>query len=43
MESTSINQHSYPDEAVESNSNPFDKLREECGVVAVHGHPDAAR
>ena len=20
-----------------------DKLREECGVVAVHGHPDAAR
>jgi len=21
----------------------FDKLREECGVVAVHGHPDAAR
>ncbi|HEX3942229.1 MAG TPA: amidophosphoribosyltransferase [Acidobacteriaceae bacterium] len=22
---------------------PFDKLREECGVVAIHGHPDAAR
>ncbi len=21
---------------------PFDKLREECGVVAIHGHPDAA-
>ena len=21
----------------------LDKLREECGVVAVHGHPDAAR
>jgi len=21
----------------------FDKLSEECGVVAVHGHPDAAR
>jgi amidophosphoribosyltransferase len=21
----------------------FDKLREECGVVAIHGHPDAAR
>src|SRR6204780_4031501 len=20
-----------------------DKLREECGVVAIHGHPDAAR
>lgn len=22
---------------------PFDKLREECGVVAIHDHPDAAR
>jgi amidophosphoribosyltransferase len=22
---------------------PFDKLREECGVVAIHGHPEAAR
>jgi amidophosphoribosyltransferase len=22
---------------------PFDKLREECGVIALHGHPDAAR
>ena len=21
----------------------WDKLREECGVVAVHGHPEAAR
>ncbi|HEY0795703.1 MAG TPA: amidophosphoribosyltransferase [Acidisarcina sp.] len=21
----------------------YDKLREECGVVAIHGHPDAAR
>ena len=21
----------------------FDKLREECGVVAIHGHPEAAR
>jgi amidophosphoribosyltransferase len=21
----------------------FDKLREECGVMAIHGHPDAAR
>ena len=43
MESTSIDQHSYPDETAESDSTPFDKLREECGVVAVHGHPDAAR
>jgi amidophosphoribosyltransferase len=23
--------------------SPYDKLREECGVVAIHGHPDAAR
>ncbi len=22
---------------------PFDKLREECGIVAIHNHPDAAR
>src|SRR6201996_2527930 len=22
---------------------PLDKLREECGVVAIYGHPDAAR
>jgi hypothetical protein len=22
---------------------PFDKLREECGVMAVYGHDDAAR
>jgi amidophosphoribosyltransferase len=21
----------------------FDKLREECGVIAIHGHPEAAR
>jgi amidophosphoribosyltransferase len=26
-----------------SSSPVFDKLREECGVVAIHGHPDAAR
>jgi amidophosphoribosyltransferase len=24
-------------------ATPFDKLREECGVMAVYGHPDAAR
>ncbi len=28
----------WPDEDV-----PFDKLREECGVVAIYNHPDAAR
>jgi amidophosphoribosyltransferase len=27
----------------EDDSTPFDKLREECGVMAVYGHPDAAR
>ena len=43
MEGTSISQHSYPDETAESGSHPLDKLREECGVVAVHGHPDASR
>ena len=24
-------------------TTPFDKLREECGIMAVYGHPDAAR
>jgi len=27
----------------EDDKNPFDKLREECGVMAVYNHPDAAR
>ncbi len=27
----------------DQNFLPFDKLREECGVVAIHNHPDAAR
>src|ERR1017187_9730696 len=27
----------------DEDSTPFDKLREECGVMAVYGHPDAAR
>lgn len=27
----------------DSDKVPFDKLREECGVVAIHNHPDAAR
>jgi amidophosphoribosyltransferase len=32
------------DEIVLNDENvPFDKLREECGVVAIHNHPDAAR
>src|ERR1700722_2583255 len=24
-------------------NTPFDKLREECGVMAIYNHPDAAR
>ncbi len=43
MESTTINQHLRQDDLEDSGSIPFDKLREECGVVAIHGHPDAAR
>src|ERR1700744_4502271 len=27
----------------EEDGTPFDKLREECGVMAVYNHPDAAR
>ena len=30
-------------EGEEQDSTPFDKLREECGVMAVYGHPEAAR
>ena len=26
-----------------ADARPDDKLHEECGVVAIHGHPDAAR
>jgi len=27
----------------EEDATPFDKLHEECGVMAIYGHPDAAR
>jgi amidophosphoribosyltransferase len=30
-------------QALTGSSASADKLREECGVVAIHGHPDAAR
>jgi amidophosphoribosyltransferase len=30
-------------QAEDEDGTPFDKLREECGVMAVYGHPDAAR
>src|ERR1700728_3560501 len=29
--------------ADDDDATPFDKLREECGVMAVYGHADAAR
>ena len=28
---------------MQDDSTPFDKLREECGIMAVYAHPDAAR
>ncbi len=31
------------DEMEENDETPFDKLREECGVMAVYNHADAAR
>ena len=30
-------------ENLQDDATPFDKLREECGVMAVYNHPDAAR
>ena len=31
------------EDVAEEDGMPFDKLREECGVMAVYNHPDAAR
>src|SRR5947209_10156466 len=31
------------DDVEDDDATPFDKLREECGVMAVYNHPDAAR
>src|SRR5664279_1462872 len=33
----------FDDDREDMSDLHFDKLREECGVVAIHGHPDAAR
>jgi amidophosphoribosyltransferase len=33
----------FDDDQEDMSDLHFDKLREECGVVAIHGHPDAAR
>ena len=33
----------FPIPSDDQDATPFDKLREECGVMAVYGHPDAAR
>ena len=32
-----------PDLDLDDDETPFDKLKEECGVMAVYNHPDAAR
>ncbi len=37
------NSKSMTDDAFSGDDLPFDKLREECGIVAIHNHPDAAR
>jgi amidophosphoribosyltransferase len=33
----------FDDDQEDMSDLHFDKLREECGVVAIHGHPEAAR
>src|SRR5271170_6502717 len=38
-----LQNHPVEDLDEEEDGTPFDKLREECGVMAVYGHPDAAR
>jgi len=35
--------HSFEPEEMLEDETPFDKLREECGIMAVYGHPEAAR
>ena len=40
MNSTLLNTSDFLED---DDSTPFDKLREECGVMAVYNHPDAAR
>src|SRR6266700_7874609 len=36
-------QNNPVEEMEEDDVTPFDKLREECGVMAIYNHPDAAR
>ena len=36
-------QNNPVDEMDEDDATPFDKLREECGVMAIYNHADAAR
>jgi amidophosphoribosyltransferase len=40
---TAATRSKYGPEGAARRERSTDKLREECGVVAVHGHPDAAR
>ena len=42
-DSAPMNPMADPKPMADPNLLPFDKLREECGVVAIHNHPDAAR
>ena len=32
-----------PQDELQEDLTPFDKLREECGVMAIYNHADAAR
>jgi amidophosphoribosyltransferase len=41
--SEAVRLHSAPRQRTAAVDKADDKLREECGVVAIHGHPDAAR
>ena len=45
MDADSAPMNPMPDSKPMADPNllPSDKLREECGVVAIHNHPDAAR
>ena len=43
MDTSLALQNNPVEEMDEDDATPFDKLREECGVMAIYNHPDAAR
>ncbi|HEY5255768.1 MAG TPA: amidophosphoribosyltransferase, partial [Acidobacteriaceae bacterium] len=43
MDTSLALQNNPVEEIDEEDGTPFDKLREECGVMAIYNHPDAAR